>query len=205
MRYAALVSFAETGDFGPYHVLSPGTRRPQARLSDETLYALASYIYSLKPPHNPNAFDEKAEAGEKTFAREGCSRCHVPPLYTSNKLTRSGFTRAPRRRPWTFWQYRSVRIRVSHWMPRGRLPQVPSLRVWCAGIICTMDRRQALKRYSTQTASEAHAGMGAAWELQARDQGHLFGSLKPEEREQLIAFLRALANIDRTFIVRLAR
>ena len=41
-------------DFGSYHVLSPGTKRVQARLSDEALYALALYIYSLKPPPNPN-------------------------------------------------------------------------------------------------------------------------------------------------------
>jgi CxxC motif-containing protein (DUF1111 family) len=51
------------------------------------LYALALYIYSLKPPPNPNTFDAKAVAGECMFAREGCSRCHTPPLYTSNKLT----------------------------------------------------------------------------------------------------------------------
>ena len=54
MRYAALVSFADSVDFGSYHVLSPGTKRVQARLSDEALYALALYIYSLKPPPNPN-------------------------------------------------------------------------------------------------------------------------------------------------------
>jgi hypothetical protein len=87
MRYAALVSYAETADFGPYHVLSKNTRRVPARVSDETLYALALYIYSVKPPRNPNPFDGRAEAGEKIFIREGCPRCHTPPLYTSNKLT----------------------------------------------------------------------------------------------------------------------
>ncbi len=93
MRYAALVSFAEAADFGPHHMLSPDTKRVQARLSDEALYALALYIYSLKPPPNPNPFDEKAKAGKKIFAREGCAMCHTPPLYTSNKLTLAeGFT-----------------------------------------------------------------------------------------------------------------
>jgi len=48
MRYAALVSFADLVDFGPHHMLSPETKRVQARLSDEALYALALYIYSLK-------------------------------------------------------------------------------------------------------------------------------------------------------------
>jgi hypothetical protein len=51
------------------------------------------YIYSLKPPLNPNPFDEKAKAGEKLFAREGCAARHTPPLYTNNKLTLAeGFT-----------------------------------------------------------------------------------------------------------------
>jgi hypothetical protein len=87
MRYAALVSFAETVDFGSYHLLREGTKRAQARLPDEALYALALYIYSLKPPPNPNPSDAKAKAGEKIFQREGCAGCHTPPLYTNNKLT----------------------------------------------------------------------------------------------------------------------
>src|SRR5262249_1175023 len=86
MRYAALVSFVDSVDFGPYPVLAPGTRRVQARLSDEALYALASYIYSLRPPPNPNPRDDNTAAGEKVFAREGCAACHTPPLYTNNKL-----------------------------------------------------------------------------------------------------------------------
>ncbi len=93
MRYAALVSFAETTEFGPYHVLLPDTKRVQARLPDEALYALALYLYSLQPPPNPNPFDDKGQAGEKIFTREGCPMCHTPPLYTNNKLTLAlGFT-----------------------------------------------------------------------------------------------------------------
>ena len=87
MRYAALVSFADSVDFGSYHVLSPGTKRVQARLSDEALYALALYIYSLEPPPNPNPRNDNAAAGQRIFTREGCARCHTPPLYTNNKLT----------------------------------------------------------------------------------------------------------------------
>ena len=93
MRYAAQVTFAEMTDFGPHHVLSPQTRRVQARMPDEALYALALYLYSLKPPPNPNAFDDAAGAGQNIFAREGCGGCHTPPLYTNNKVTlASGFT-----------------------------------------------------------------------------------------------------------------
>jgi len=57
------------------------------RYSDEQLYALALYIYSLKPPPNPNKFDAIAMHGQKIFDRGGCTLCHTPPLYTNNKLT----------------------------------------------------------------------------------------------------------------------
>src|SRR5262249_1223255 len=57
MRYAALVTSAETTDFGPHHVIGKETNRTNGRYSDEALYALALYIYSLEPPKNPNPFD----------------------------------------------------------------------------------------------------------------------------------------------------
>jgi hypothetical protein len=62
--------------------------RTQAdRYSDEQLYALAVYVYSLQPPPNPNRFDPLAAHGQEVFEREGCAGCHTPPLYTNNKLT----------------------------------------------------------------------------------------------------------------------
>ena len=70
------------------------------RYSDEQLYALTLYIYSLRPPRNPNPRDAVAERGQKIFERSGCPTCHTPPFYTNNKLTLAeGFTphRAPRR------------------------------------------------------------------------------------------------------------
>jgi len=60
MRYAALVTSAESAAFGPHQMLARDTRRAGGRLPDEALYALALYIYSLTPPPNPNAFDQKA-------------------------------------------------------------------------------------------------------------------------------------------------
>jgi hypothetical protein len=65
----------------------------QARYSDEQLYALAVYIYSLQPPPNPNKLDVMAKSGQRIFEREGCAISHTPPLYTNNKLTPAeGFT-----------------------------------------------------------------------------------------------------------------
>ena len=96
MRYAALVTSAEPTRFGVHEMRDPQTQRTRARFSDESLYALALYLYSLSPPVNPHPFDSNAAAGQKLFRREGCINCHVPPLYTSNQLTLAkGFTPPP--------------------------------------------------------------------------------------------------------------
>ncbi len=89
MRYAALNQGADAlnlyGEFRPKGDLpDPAT---ESRYSDEQLYALALYVYSLKPPLNPNKFDALAARGKKIFERQGCAVCHPPPLYTNNKLT----------------------------------------------------------------------------------------------------------------------
>jgi hypothetical protein len=89
MRYAilneGLDTLAHFGDFQP----GPTAFSAQegTRYSDEQLYALALYISSLKPPPNPNRFDEHARRGQVIFQRQGCVNCHTPPLYTNNKLT----------------------------------------------------------------------------------------------------------------------
>ena len=92
MRYAALNQ--EVDDLGSFAGFIPAaedfkTRPPaasQTRYSDEQLYALARYIYSLRPPENPNKFDERAARGKGVFGRKECRHCHTPPLYTNNKL-----------------------------------------------------------------------------------------------------------------------
>jgi hypothetical protein len=86
MRYAAQVMSADSPHFGPYEIVPRAVRRVPYRLSDEALYALALYIYSLEPPLNPNRFDTAAAAGQKIFTAN-CAGCHTPPLYTNNKLT----------------------------------------------------------------------------------------------------------------------
>ena len=94
MRYAAKNQGAD--QLASYAGFVPAdvprfTQRPapetRLRYSDEQLYALARYVYSLQPPPNPNAFDALAERGQQIFEREGCAMCHTPPLYTNNKLT----------------------------------------------------------------------------------------------------------------------
>jgi hypothetical protein len=87
MRYGLLVECCDVSIFGPHQMLPPERRLPRFRYSDEVMFALATYIYSLEPPPNPNSKDSRAVAGKKIFARERCDTCHTPPLYTNNKLT----------------------------------------------------------------------------------------------------------------------
>jgi hypothetical protein len=102
MRYAALNQGGDDladfdgfvpVDFPDFKKLPPVESVGRDRYSDEQLYALARFIYSLKPPPNPNKFDALAERGATVFTSQGCDGCHTPPLYTSNKLTLAvGFT-----------------------------------------------------------------------------------------------------------------
>ena len=93
MRYSALNQGAD--DLASYGGFIPAARdfrtlpdpTTRGRYSDEQLYALALYLYSLEPPANPNKFDSLAAHGQKIFEREGCDTCHTAPLYTNNKLT----------------------------------------------------------------------------------------------------------------------
>ena len=75
MRYAALNQYADDlsrfGDFVPITVFTDGDIPPPSRLerySDEQLYALALYVYSLKPPQNPNRFDDLAARGKESVS-----------------------------------------------------------------------------------------------------------------------------------------
>jgi mono/diheme cytochrome c family protein len=85
MRYAALAQGADLGsswgDFRLVEQMPPFA----ARLSDESLYALAGYLYALRPPANPHHSDSQTRAGRMIFERQGCGACHTAPLYTNNQ------------------------------------------------------------------------------------------------------------------------
>ena len=75
-------------DFGPHRILTESQRHIRFRYADEVLYAIGIYLMSLEPPKNPNpAKADVLARGERVFQREGCVNCHVPPNYTSGKLT----------------------------------------------------------------------------------------------------------------------
>jgi hypothetical protein len=86
MRYSSLVqdvfAFDRYGDAPPAKTVPARAMR----YSDAQLYALALYLYSLRPPPNPHRFDGLAARGKGIFDRAGCPGCHASPLYTNNKL-----------------------------------------------------------------------------------------------------------------------
>jgi hypothetical protein len=62
--------------------------RRTGRFTDVQLYALAKFLYSLKPIPNPEKISPALlEKGKTIFIQQGCVTCHTPPLYTNNKLT----------------------------------------------------------------------------------------------------------------------
>ncbi len=89
MRYAALNQGLDY--LSEYAGYRPAGELPdpesESRYSDEQLYALALYVYSLEPPANPNSRSALSARGEEVFLASGCGGCHTPPLYTNNHLT----------------------------------------------------------------------------------------------------------------------
>jgi hypothetical protein len=201
MRYAALVTTAEPTEFGSHHVLSATAVRMPARRSDEALYALARYIYSLKPPPNPNPFDDQARAGEAIFEREDCGKCHTPPLYTSNKLTIAEGFRPPARLPASLNVLRKTVGTDSGLALKTRKGtgyyKVPSLKgVWYRGRYLHDGAAATLEEmFDPDRLKDTHVrgGWTPLGEKTRAIKGHDFGlELDSVERAQLIAFLRTL-------------
>jgi Di-haem oxidoreductase, putative peroxidase len=177
---------------------TPATQR---RYSDEQLYALALYLYSLRPPPNPNSFDAVAARGKTVFGREGCATCHTPPLYSNNKLTPAeGFTIPDGHRK----QYDILPIAVGTdpglalKTRRGTgYYKVPSLRgLWYRGMFphdgscATLEDWFDPRRLSDDYVPTGFRGFG----IKTRAvKGHAFGlGLSTDDRRALVAFLKTL-------------
>ena len=203
MRYAALNQGADNlssyGDFRPKGELpEPSTL---GRYSDEQLYALALYIYSLEPRPNPNKFDVLAAQGKIVFEREGCGSCHTPPLYTNNKLTPvDGFkVSEEHRKKFDVLQISAgTDANLTLKTRRGTgYYKVPSLRgVWYRGpfehngSVATLEDWFDPRRLRDDYVPTGFRGYG----IKTRAvKGHAFGlDLSIEDRKALIAFLRIL-------------
>jgi hypothetical protein len=209
MRYAALNQdgdfLAKHGDFMPQEAFGPIPKDPAqyefGRYSDEQLYALALYVYSLTPPKNPNKIDELAERGQKIFEREGCTGCHVPPLYSNNKLTPVRGFKVPQEH---FKQFdlKDVCVNTNPDLAlktrRGTgYYKVPSLRhVWArgplehSGSVATLEDWFNPERVYDDYAPTGFRGNGVKTRAV---EGHPFGlELSEEDCRALIAFLKTL-------------
>jgi hypothetical protein len=212
MRYAALNQGADMlssfDGFIPAAFIN-GNKMPDpadpvavgGRFSDEQLYALAMYLYSLQPPPNPNKFDALAARGQEVFNRDGCAVCHTPPLYTNNKLTPAeGFTPPPS----TAKKYDILPISVgtdpnlATKTRRGTgYYKVPSLKGvwyrgmfghsgWCATLEDWFDPRRIRDDHVPTGFRPSGAKTYAV-------KGHPFGlDLNTEDKKALIAFLKTL-------------
>jgi hypothetical protein len=208
MRYAAMNqggdSLASYAGFVPADAprfAQPPPPERVSRYSDEQLYALALYIYSLQPPPNPNRFDGVAQKGQDVFEREGCGDCHAPPLYTNNKLTPAvGFRIPPEHLTAFDIMRRSVGTDPELTMRTRRgtgYYKVPSLKGvwyrsmfghngWSATLEDWFDHRRVRDDY-------VPTGFKPFDRATFPVKGHRFGlDLDETERRALIAFLRTL-------------
>ena len=171
------------------------------RYTDEELYALSLYLYTLKPPVNPNPFDARAARGKEVFAREHCSGCHRPPLYTNNKLAPvGGFVPAAGAANSQDVLSRSIGTDPDLALKTRRgtgFYKVPSLLgVWYrgpfqhSGAVATLEDWFDPRRLREDYVPTGFAGYdGAARAVP----GHEFGlKLSAQDKDALIAFLRTL-------------
>jgi hypothetical protein len=197
MRYAivnqGLNGIARFGSFQPA-ALSPGV----SRFDDQQLYALALYIYSLKPPASTFMANGQTRRGAKVFEREGCSACHPAPLYTNNKLTPAKGFRIPPELPMM-----DAILDISVGTNTGLATEtrrgtgfykVPSLRgLWLRSLYGHEGSAASLEEWFDPSRLRPdyepkgyHYGPGPI-------EGHEFGlRLNSDEKSALIAFLRTL-------------
>ena len=201
MRYAALVTYSDSSDFGPHRMLSDAQRTVPMRAPDEALYALAQYLYALQPPANPNASDGRIAAGQQIFTREGCSSCHAPPLYTNNKVTLAeGFT--PPAGHAALLDIARISVGTDPGLAlRTRKGtgyyKVPSLKgVWYRGRFLHDGAVTSLEEMFNAARLQADfvpTGFIPGGQKTRAVKGHEFGlRLTPAEKAELLAFLRSL-------------
>jgi len=200
-RYAALITGADSMDFGPYHMRAE-QQRFVFRYADEVLYALGMYVMSLEPPRNPNAAPQQSlERGEEIFRREGCARCHTPPNYTTGGLTVAVGYRMPTNHP----NHADVLSSSAETDPGLALKtrkgtgfyKVPSLRgVWYRPRLMHDGALTSLEEMFDAVREDpdyAPRGWNPAGMTKRAIPGHRFGLTLPEDDKQaLLAFLRSL-------------
>jgi hypothetical protein len=207
MRYSALNQGADF--LSNYGGFIPGARdfrtlpdaSTRSRYSDEQLYALSLYLYSLKPPANPNKFDALARRGQQVFKREGCAVCHTPPLYTNNKLTPADSFNVPADHlkkydilPLSVGSDPALALKTRRGTGYYKVPSLKGL--WYrgplehSGSVATLEDWFDPRRLKDDYEPTGFRGAGVKTRAV---KGHAFGlNLSAADREALIAFLKTL-------------
>jgi hypothetical protein len=197
MRYAIVNQTLQLHAwFGDYQPMPPAPTL--ARYSDEQLYALAKFLYSLEPPRNPNGPDDHSRRGKQIFDRESCGGCHTPPLYTANKLTpATGFTVPADHMkrydvmPVSVGTETSVALRSRRGTGYYKIPSLKGVWYrrgfghggWCESLEDWFDSARLAEDY---VPTGFHLGPGPV-------KGHEFGlHLAADEKRDLTAFLKTL-------------
>jgi hypothetical protein len=172
---------AHYGDLQPANI-------KQQRYSDEQLYALALYLYSLKPPSNPNPFNEDARRGQRIFQQ---------PLYTNNRLTPAvGFQIPEKLRKTDQILDISVGTDPSLAMRTRRgtgFYKVPSLRGVFRNAFGHMGQAETLEEWFDPARLKPDYVPKGFHLAPGPIKGHEFGlKLSEEDRRTLIAFLKTL-------------
>ena len=201
-RYAAFITGADPMDFGPHRILTDAQRRVRFRYADEILYAIGVYLMSLEPKKNPNpaAADVLAQ-GEQIFRREGCVNCHVPPNYTSAKLTHAQGWAPPAAHP-NADDILPVSVGTDPGLAlktrKGTgLYKIPSLRgVWYRPRLlhdASITSLEEMFDPARLSADYEPKGWNPPGVTKRAVPGHVFGlSLSADDRRALLAFLRSL-------------
>jgi hypothetical protein len=203
-RYAILVSVADDGSIGPHRFISDAQRKLSHRFSDEAVYALGKFVYSLEPPPNPNKFGALAERGKQVFDSQGCGMCHTPPHYTNNTLIPvDGFV-PPTNDPAT------QRLRITRGVQLGTDPnlatktrkgtgyyKIPSLKgLWYRGLIEHSGSIASLEEWFDRKRvgnDYVPSGWKAPGKKTRAVPGHEYGfDLSEKDKSALITFLRTL-------------
>ena len=205
MRYSALNQGAD--DLASYGGFIPGARdfrtlpdpATRKRYSDEQLYALTLYLYSLKAPANPNKLDGVAARGKEVFEQQRCGVCHPAPLYTNNQLTPAEGFRVPEEHhkkddilPVVVGTDPYLTLKTRRGTGYYKVPSLKGL--WYRGpfehngSVATLEDWFDPRRLSEDYVPTGFRGAGVKTRA---IKGHLFGlDLSAENRKALVAFLK---------------